>query len=290
MLDRSPLWPAQLDHIRIDSEDPVPVIDFYRNALGMIPTELDDRSVLMQAPGRRILIGRGRPGAQPFMAFRLKTDDQLDAFRRHVISRRVESLASPTGVFARGAFAVRDPDGRLAVFGLPRADLPAPAQPEDVPAARLPGRLQHVVVASTALPAMLRFYEEALGFVASDYVFEDDASGEPTAGFLRSDPEHHSFAAFRCPETRPDHHCYETTCWNDIRDWADHLAGLNIKLWWGPGRHGPGNNLFFMVKDPQGYLVEISAELEIVPDEVLKRSWRHEERTLNLWGSAFMRS
>jgi len=290
MLATRPLWPAQLDHIRIDSDNPAPVIDFYRGALGMIPIELDDGCVLMQAPDRRILIGRGRPGAQPFMAFRLKTDDQLDAFRRHVVRRGLEPIASPTGVFAPGAFAVRDPDTRLAVFGLPRADLPVAEHIEAGPAARLPGRLQHVVVASTALPEMLRFYEEGLGFVVSDYVFEGDGSGEPTAGFFRSDPEHHSFAVFRCPETRPDHHCYETTCWNDIRDWADHLAKLNIKLWWGPGRHGPGNNLFFMIKDPQGYLVEISAELEIMPDEVVKRSWKHEERTLNLWGSAFMRS
>ncbi len=103
---------------------------------------------------------------------------------------------------------MRDPDGRLAVFGLPRADLPVPEQADDFPAAKLPGRLQHVVVASKALSAMLRFYEEDLGFVASDYVFEDAVGVEPTAGFLRSDPEHHSFAAFRCPQTRPDHHAF----------------------------------------------------------------------------------
>jgi hypothetical protein len=45
-----------------------------------------------------------------------------------------------------------------------------------------------------------------------------------------------------------------------------------------------------MIKDPQGYLIEISAELEIVPAAVQKRSWPHEERTLNLWGPGFMRS
>ena len=45
-----------------------------------------------------------------------------------------------------------------------------------------------------------------------------------------------------------------------------------------------------MIQDPQGYLIEISAELEMMPDEVVKRSWKHEERTLNLWGTAFMRS
>ena len=31
-------------------------------------------------------------------------------------------------------------------------------------------------------------------------------------------PEHHCFAVFRAPESRPDHHAYEASCWNDIRD------------------------------------------------------------------------
>ena len=250
MPSRSPLWPAQLDHFRIDADDPMPLVAFYEAALGMVPTELDDGTVLMQAPGRRLVIGQGTRGAQPFIAFRVQTDSQLDDLRRHAISRGVKPLASPTGVFASGAFAVRDPDGRLAVFGLPRTELANAALLADLSAAKLPGRLQHVVVASNNLAPMLRFYEEDLGFVVSDYVVEE--GGEPTVGFFRSDPEHHSFGVFRCPQTRPDHHAYETTCWNDIRDWADHLATLDIKLWWGPGRHGPGNNLFFMIQDQIG--------------------------------------
>ena len=285
---RSPLWPARLHHLRLDTDRPGPLIAFYQTALGLSPTELKDGTVLLQGPNRKLIVGEGERKAQPFMAFKLQTQHQLEAFREYLVGQGIRPLASPTPVFADGAFAVRDPDGRLAVFGLPRSELAAAPPSTDLPAAKLPGRLQHVVVASSDLPPMLRFYEEELGFVVSDYVVED--GGEPTAAFLRSDPEHHSFGVFRAPETRPDHHAYETTCWNDIRDWADHMAALRIRLWWGPGRHGPGNNLFFMIEDPQGYLIELSAELEIVPDEVTKRSWQHEERTLNLWGSAFMRS
>jgi catechol 2,3-dioxygenase-like lactoylglutathione lyase family enzyme len=287
MPSRTPLWPAQLDHFRIDTDNPPPLIAFYERALGMAATELDDGTVLMQAPGRRLLIGPGVRGAQPFVAFKVQSDDQLDALRRRVVDRGLKPLPNPSAVFGKGAFAVRDPDGRLALFGRPQPHLSGTTPARHLGAANLPGRLQHVVVASKELPAMLRFYEHDLGFVVSDYVLEN---GEPTVGFFRSDPEHHSFAVFQSAQTCPDHHAYETTCWNDIRDWADHLATLDIKLWWGPGRHGPGNNLFFMVKDPQDYLVEISAELEIMPDEVTKRTWKHEERTLNLWGSAFMRS
>ncbi|HSV60940.1 MAG TPA: VOC family protein [Variovorax sp.] len=286
MQKTSPLWPAALDHIRLDAEHLESMVAFYRDAMGMQPVPLADGSLLMQAPQRRIVLGIGQRGAQPYSAFRLQDLAQLEALRSHVQRRGLTPLPSPTPLFAEGAFALRDPDGRQIVFGLQARELPSPGEAGNA-AMRLPGRLQHVVVASSALAPMLRFYEEDLGFVVSDYVHEGDT---PTVGFFRSSPEHHSFAVFRCPQTRPDHHAYETNCWNDIRDWADHMASLRIKLWWGPGRHGPGNNLFFMVQDPQGYLVELSAELETVPDEVTKRSWRHEERTLNLWGPGFMRS
>jgi hypothetical protein len=133
---------------------------------------------------------------------------------------------------------------------------------------------------------MVKFYGD-LGMIESDRVLENDSLA---ACFLRSDPEHHSFAAFRAPESRPDHHCYETNGWLDIRDWGDRMGRLGIPLWWGPGRHGPGNNLFFMIEDPDSHKVEFSAELELMPKEKPCRSWPHEQRTLNLWGSAWMRS
>ena len=287
MANRSPLWPAQLDHIRLDSDDAQGLAEFYCATLGFAAMPLADGSRLLQAPGRRLVIGDGARASQPYSAFRLASPAQLAALRDHLAGRGVALLASPSPLLAAGAFAVRDPDGRLVVFGVAagdRAPMPGGA------ANALPGRLQHVVVASPRLPEMMRFYEDALGFVPSDYVHESGGNRAPTVAFYRCDPEHHSFAVFRADASRPDHHAYEARNWNDIRDWADHMAARAIKLWWGPGRHGPGNNLFFMIKDPQGYLIEISAELEIVPDGVAKRSWPHEERTLNLWGPGFMRS
>jgi hypothetical protein len=59
---------------------------------------------------------------------------------------------------------------------------------------------------------------------------------------------------------------------------------------WGPGRHGPGNNLFLFINDPDDNWVEISAELEIVNETRPVWNRPHEERTLNKWGQAFLRS
>ena len=285
----SPLWPAQLDHLRIDAIDPDPVVAFYRDAMGMRVHDVCDGQVLMQAHGRRLVIGRGGRRTQPYTAFRVQSQAQLARLRAHVERVGIATLKCPSPVFDSDAFAVLDPDERQVVFGIPRSNLPddRTAASRADGAARLRGRLQHAVVATPRLPAVLDFYEKQLGFAISDFVL---AGSECTAGFLRSDPEHHRFAAFRCPESRPDHHSYEAESWNDLRDWADHFASMHIPIWWGPGRHGPGNNLFLMVEDPQGYLVEVSAELERVPDHITGRTWPHEERTLNLWGRGFMRS
>jgi catechol 2,3-dioxygenase len=285
----SPLWPAQLDHLRLDSDAPGELARFYAETIGFTRLPQDDGTILLQGRARRLVIGLGERRSQPWTAFRLGGTQQLAALRDHLVGRGIDFMASPSPVFEDGAIAVRDPDGRLVLFGVPRRDLdemPLPAGE----AAALPGRLQHVVVASTRLPEMMRFYEDTLGFLPSDYVIEKTGNHEPTTAFYRSDPEHHCFAVFRCPETRPDHHAYEADCWNDIRDWADFMASRRIPLWWGPGRHGVGNNLFFMIEDPSGYLAEISTEIEIVPDGTVKRTWPHEERTLNLWGKSFMRS
>lgn len=282
--DASPVWPAQLDHLVRASDKPDALVAFYRDAIAMTATELAGGSWLLQGPQRRVLISAGARGAQPLNAFRLGSPGQLAALRRYLDGRGIEALPNATPLFSDG-LAVRDPDGRIAAFGLPDPRF------DGTVATGLPGRLQHVVVATDRLDRLIGFYERGLGFVASDHVYEEGVgNAEATATFLRSDLEHHSFAAFRAPSARPDHHSYETTCWNDIRDWADHMGRQNIALWWGPGRHGPGNNLFFMVEDPEGYKVELSAEIELMPRDMAARSWKHEQRTLNLWGQAWMRS
>ena len=282
MSQRTGLWPARLHHLRYDSKQPEAMVTFYRDCLGLEPRELGDGLWLMAGGERRLLIGGGETELA-FSAFALENTGRLDDFRAQVQAQGLNLAPSPTPLFAEDAFTVHDPDGRGVVFGVPAEPPEAPRRMD-----RLAGRLQHVVVATTQVVSMTAFYEDALGFVVSDRVCDD--SGEVTACFLRSDPEHHSFASFRAPEARPDHHAYEARDWNDIRDWADHFAALEVPIFWGPGRHGPGNNLFIMVEDPDGNKVEMSAELELMHRHMPPREWAHEERTLNLWGGAWMRS
>jgi len=286
LLDVSPLWPAQLDHIAIESPDPEGLAAFYARALGMGVRPVTGGCWVAAGKQRRVIFCHGSARGHPFSAFAVSDQGQLEAYRRFIMARGAALLPSPTPLFAEGAFSVSDPDGRLAVFGHPRREAGAEG------AAVLPGRLQHVVVASSRFPEMMAFYRDVLGFLVSDTVHVADANGrlgDVNVCFLRSNEEHHAFAVFRAPKSSSDHFALDVESWEDIRRWADHFAALDVAIWWGPGRHGAGNNLFFMVKDPDGNNIEISAELERLPKGEPGKRWPAGGKALNLWGPVWVR-
>lgn len=289
-LEASPLWPARLDHIRYDSRDAARLADFYGRTMGMAVSTLGPAEFLLEAPSRTIVVGQAGAAAHPYSAFALADGRQLETYRAFLKERGVTLLPSPTPLFGSDAFAVRDPDDRLAVFGTRTRPAAAAATPGNV-AGDLPGMLQHVVVASSRFAAMLTFYTDTLGFMLSDTVHKDSGpeAGQANVCFLRSDEMHHSFAVFQAPQSRADHHAYETTGWNDLKLWADHFGTLEIPIWWGPGRHGAGNNLFFMIKDPDGNNIEISAELETMTKGQPGKKWMGARRATNLWGEPWIR-
>jgi catechol 2,3-dioxygenase-like lactoylglutathione lyase family enzyme len=270
---------GRLDHLAIQSNDPERLASFYGKTLRMAAAPLD-RGWICRGPDRCVIIVPGEPNRLDFAAYRVTDSRDLAGLRARLRRARVAPEASPTSLFSPGAVALRDPDGNLLVFGLPRARAAAMSGP--------PARLQHVVVATRAIDRMVAFYTEVIGLRVSDDV--RDAEGGLRTCFLRSDEEHHSFAVFQAAENRFDHHCYEVGDWNLIRDWADHFAAQRVGLVWGPGRHGPGNNLFAFIHDPDGNWIEISAELEVVADNRPVGAWPHEERTLNSWGKGLLRS
>lgn len=281
MSERNPEYPARLHHLCLSARDVAGMTGFYRDAIGLSPEQLPGGAWLMSGGQRRLVIEPGEPRRLLYSAYAVADARQLAGLRDRVARAGVTIAAASTPLFRDGAFSVTDPDGWRIVLGVADGRASSPD--------RLRGRLQHVVKASTQVDRVTAFYRDGLGFELSDIVVED--AGAITTTFLRSDPEHHSFAVFRAKEAALDHFALEATCWNDLRDWADHFARLEVPIFWGPGRHGPGNNLFLMVRDPEGNAVEISAELEVIPNGRPVARWPHSERSLNLWGSGgWMRS
>jgi len=273
---------ATLHHLQLFSPAPEPVARFYGKAYGM-KVEADAAGWLCQAEGRRLVISPGAVNQLGFAAFAFPHAEALDAYRKQVAAR-VSIGPNPSPLFEANAFAVTDPQGNRVVFGV--TGIPAPESNAD--GAPPPARLQHLAVRSTHPATLMAFYRDTLGFILSDRV--EDGTGRVRACFLRTDTEHHALAVFDAPEIRHDHLSFETSGWTAVRDWADRLAALDMPIVWGVGRHGPGNDVFFMIRDPDGNLAEISAELEVCAAGRTEGLWPHGERTLNQWGMAIMRS
>ncbi len=198
------------------------------------------QEIRVEGAGRKLLIGSGSSRKLGFGAYGFDSDAGLTQLRRSLESAGITLDESPSPLFSDHAFSLTDPDDNRLVFGRSSGISNC---------STMPARLQHLVVATDAMAPMLDFYAGQLGFTITDRV--EDEAGDLRACFLNSDGEHHSFAFFKANEKRLDHHAYEAGEWNLIRDWADHLADLDVRIVWGPGRHGPGNNLFFMIKSEE---------------------------------------
>ena len=272
--------PAALHHLHITSSHPQALADFYCKQFNLLaePVDAAGRHVL-RGGARSFIISEGEPAALACSGFAIRTADELAALRKHVELSGAPLADSDDPLFQPGAIEITDPQGRKVAFGVPKYPRGTDAEP---------ARLQHTVFQTTELDDAVRFYVEKIGFIISDEVV--DENGTVMVVFMRSDNEHHTMAFFRGSRNEWDHHCYETNEWNDIRDWGDKFAKQRIPIFFGPGRHGPGNNLFFMVNDPDGNRLELSAEMQVVEAGAMPGVWEHGEYTLNSWGRAWIRS
>src|SRR6185436_3323091 len=182
----APLWPARLHHLRRDSTEPERLARWYGELLDDRVEPLANGEWLVHSHQRRLLVGRGRPAAVPMIALAMRDAAHLGAHAAALDAAGVKREPSASSLFQEGAWSVTDPDGRRVLFGLPVRAAGVPG--------KLHGRLQHFVCASTRVPEMLAFWRDKLGALESDRVLEGE---DLAAVFLRSDPEHHSFATFR---------------------------------------------------------------------------------------------
>ena len=269
---------AFLHHIHLGSPDPARLARFYADKMDMTAEAAPDGRTVLRGPARRLVVSQGEARKLLSAGFGLRDEAGLDGLRARAAEHGLAPADADSLFFQPGAFRVTDPDGNEILFGL---------AVEEVPARGLRGPTQHLTLASRDIDALQTFYATGLGFGVSDRVMS--ASGKMMTCFMRGNHEHHNLACFHQDRTGIDHHSYEAGEWDTIRDWCDHLARHDTQLMWGPGRHGPGNNLFIFIVDPDDNWIEISAELEVIHDRPVK-NWPHAERTLNLWGRGILRA
>ncbi|GAA3581319.1 VOC family protein [Amycolatopsis ultiminotia] len=171
-----------------------------------------------------------------------------------------------------------DPDGTTVHFHTPVRR----AGEHAADTGRRPVKYQHVTLATADVAGMVAFYTGVAGFRISDQL----ADGR--FAWLRSDRDHHTLAVVHTGHRGGlDHYSYDLAEWADFKTWCDRLTEQEVDVVWGPGRHGPGNNLFVFFDDPAGNHVELSAEMEKFHDDrvtYVPRRWEPVPASVNLWG------
>jgi catechol-2,3-dioxygenase len=141
-------------------------------------------------------------------------------------------------------------------------------------------RFGHVNIGTDDLVEMQRFLEDVLGFRVSDTLGSD-------VRWMRCDRDHHGIALRQAQSNTMHHYAFELQDWGAIQRYSDQLALLGKTLIWGPGRHGPGRNLYTYAPDPDNAIVEGYADLLVIADEAnyVPIDWNGRgAEALNLWG------
>lgn len=267
---------SSMSSISLKTPHPERLAQFYRRVLGMSEAPGSSENAIRLGWGAghyAVELRKGEHGLDHFSFEVVDDQARADLKARLAAAQVVPTIDSDT---LPDGIAIRDPDGNLVKF---HGEVDRSGEHSF---GLRPDRIQHLAIATPDVTRLLKFYVDILGFRVSDVMGDDDFV------WLRSDHYHHSLALVRRAGLQGlDHYSFDIAGWSEFKTWCDHLARHGISILWGPGRHGPGNNLFIMFRDTDGYLLEFSAEMELYWDDVTRqvpRNWQNVGRAVSLWG------
>jgi hypothetical protein len=129
--------------------------------------------------------------------------------------------------------------------------------------------------------ACTRFALDVLGFKLSDRT--------RTMSFIRCDNTHHAIAFADAEATSLNHVAFEMASLDAVMRGIGRMKDHGYPPVWGPGRHGPGNNVFGYFVAPFGAVIEYTSEIVRVDDSYRTggpEDWTWAPNRSDQWGIA----
>lgn len=144
-----------------------------------------------------------------------------------------------------------------------------------------PRKFEHVTLKVSDKPAMEDFLVRLLGFRLSDRMGD-------TMSWLRCSSDHHGIGLVAGEVDELHHYAWGLESLFTVEATGDLLRERQRAFLWGPGRHGPGNNIFCYFDDADGSIVEYDADLQRIDEEYahVVGDWADEPLSINQWGPA----
>lgn len=263
---------------------------FYQDLWGLEPVANDSGVAFLAAAGSPeqyvVRLRQSERKRVDLVAFGAATVDDVDTLAARLVSAGVQLVSEPGKLDTPGAgYGVRffDPDGRVIEVS---ADVQTRQHRKIEEREDIPVRLSHVVINSADPVSLAAFYEKHLGFAISDTLTMPGVG--PAMVFMRCNAQHHVFAISRAMHASLNHVSFEMRGLDEYMRGTGRLKRAGVKMLWGPGRHLGGDNTFSYFLDPSGNVMEYTAELEMIDEDL----WHphvydcSDPTVLDQWGTA----
>jgi catechol 2,3-dioxygenase len=105
--------------------------------------------------------------------------------------------------------------------------------------------------------------------------------------FMNCDRDHHSLAISDADNDALNHIAFVMPSIDAVMRGGGRLRDAGHAIEWGPGRHGPGDNVFNYFIDPFGIVIEYTAEVEQIDDAYqpgMPSAWTWPPGRTDQWG------
>ena len=256
-------------------------VGFFRDTWGLNDVRVENGAAHLRGTGaeHHIVVLREQPETA-LLGVEFAAPDQpaVDALHAKATSVGADVLGPPKPVSGPGGgygFGFRDPEGR--VFRI-SADVERHADAADT--ADRPRKLSHVVLNSAAVEDATDYFVDLLGFRLSDRTDMMD--------FIRCNRDHHSIAFCRVGNAALNHVAFEMPSHDALMRGAGRVKEDGFDVEWGVGRHGPGDNVFVYFIEPNGFVVEYTAEVHQIDEATHKigypADWERPAHRSDQWG------
>jgi len=257
--------------------------DFYEKIWGLDKVSQDDDSVYFRGAGPEnhiLSLHAGENRGLHHIAFGMVDKNAVDRAAEILASKGVKMVSPPGYLDEEGkGYGLRfvDPENRCIELSAWVEVHTTIWNKKNVD----PVKLNHVVMNTKDLDMITDFYTNVLGFKVTDW-------SEHQMSFLRCNRKHHSIAFNQDAHASVNHIAYEVDTVDEVMRGISNVRKAGYQEIWGPGRHGPGNNVFCYFQDPGKFVMEYTCYLETIEDESEWRTrvWKRVPHLMDQWGIA----
>ncbi|MDM0028370.1 VOC family protein [Variovorax saccharolyticus] len=275
-------WIEALRSVALNVPDLAKAEDFYTTVWQLDVVHRKENAVYLRGSGTdHHLLALYAGGEAPQIrqvTLRARSAEALQAIAE-AVPRAGGTVLSPIASLSRNpaggsGLTFRDPHGRIfqVVYGDARHHQvdPPPDRPQ---------RLTHVVLNSHAVDETQKFLSDALDFKLADRTV--------AIAFMNCNRDHHTLAIGVSDNDALNHIAFLMPNLDSVMRGGGRMKDAGFPIQWGPGRHGPGNNLFNYFIDPFGVVIEYTADVEQIDEAYQSRGpaeWKWPLGRVDQWG------